>query len=619
MRSRKILDLAELSLILLWALWVGQDYLNFDVRVWPHGGDFPLTIQSFYQWPLAFKCGACVFWNGSINGGVPAFADSFTGFLHPLPAVASLLFGVINGSKLTLIASLIVAGLAQWWIARMLGFGSIPRLWTAAIAVSGGHLSGRMEIGLLGMVLSTAFGSLALAAGLNLALNRNRRAALLLGALLTLSLLSGQGYIQVALFVAMTTLVLVFVVRQEKRLLREFLLSAGLALLLSAVFWIPFVQFLPHFGKAVDTSYSAGQSFQYIPLNYVIGDADFYRGDALGRILFPSIYMNYIGWMPILLSAVGLPLLWKTRRRVTLALVIPILLIVLASSANSVQFAAKIFPDLMASLRYPPLLLGLTIPFILALAAAGVDQILQIPWPSLTLLWEGAKIRLPSLTLLVLMGWSMRSTFDFSQSWYTPFWPPAETLELPHALETNSAQWVQPPGQHYWMPDLLASNQKITGVFRPWWWSGREAPEPFLQAVSEDELPEDSTPIGQIGSLKIIANSASHYAFIEIGNTTIPCRAVSNGGNIDVSCNSPEQGQLTVREYSGTGWSVSMDGTPGRLTPSAWLSTAAQAGNHDYSFRYRPRAAQLGVGLSIFGSLLMVWLWRRSRQFPDSY
>jgi hypothetical protein len=78
--------------------------------------------------------------------------------------------GPLSGAKLTLIASLIMAGCAQWWLARVMGFGRIARVWSGLLAIVGGQLAGRMELGVSGVVLSTAACSLVLAPGVALGL-----------------------------------------------------------------------------------------------------------------------------------------------------------------------------------------------------------------------------------------------------------------------------------------------------------------------------------------------------------------------------------------------------------------------------------------------------------------
>src|SRR6185503_5819593 len=94
-------------------------------------------------------------WNGSVRGGAPAFVDPHASLLHPLVIASTLLLGVINGSKLALLGAFFMAGVAQWWLARVLGIGRIARLWSAGMAVAAGFLAAQMGEGLFSMVIST--------------------------------------------------------------------------------------------------------------------------------------------------------------------------------------------------------------------------------------------------------------------------------------------------------------------------------------------------------------------------------------------------------------------------------------------------------------------------------
>ena len=200
----------EILVIFIWVLFVGKNYLNFDHTFWPYGREFGLAVRAHYIWTDLFKCGTCIFWNGTVSGGAPAFAELQGAVLHPVVIITTLLAGVVNGSKLVILFSLFIAGLAQWWLAKRLGVGSLARLWTAGMAVVGGHLAGRMELGLVGVVLSTASCSLAIAAAVDLGITGRRRSAVLLGITLALAIVSGQGYMQIAFLIGVVPPLVLF-------------------------------------------------------------------------------------------------------------------------------------------------------------------------------------------------------------------------------------------------------------------------------------------------------------------------------------------------------------------------------------------------------------------------
>jgi hypothetical protein len=56
---RSLPMLAELAVILLWAVWAGRAYLDFHTNVWPAGGEYPLSVRENVFWTNAMRCGAC--------------------------------------------------------------------------------------------------------------------------------------------------------------------------------------------------------------------------------------------------------------------------------------------------------------------------------------------------------------------------------------------------------------------------------------------------------------------------------------------------------------------------------------------------------------------------------
>ena len=258
----KLFVLLELGLLALWTLLICADYLDMNPHLVPAGREFGSTIQTNHLWTQAMKCGWCAVWNGSEHGGYPALADIQGSMLHPITMVTTLLWGVVNGVKVTLILSLWLAGVAQWWIARELNLGWVPRMWSAGIAVAGGHLAGRMQLGMAGIVLSTAMASLALAALIRLARTGTRKDAVLFGIMTASAIVSGQGYIQIGLIGILPVAVLFFMEKDKRNTLagwKNYLLAAGIALLLAAPLLVPLAHFSPNIVKNMDPEFQSAQ------------------------------------------------------------------------------------------------------------------------------------------------------------------------------------------------------------------------------------------------------------------------------------------------------------------------------------------------------------------------
>ncbi|MDQ2999333.1 MAG: hypothetical protein M3R61_20055, partial [Chloroflexota bacterium] len=398
---------AELAIIFVWTLVITSAYLDLDPMVVPIGGEYLSAIQSHHLWTRATECGWCALWNGNMRGGVPAFVDVYGAMLHPLVILTTLGWGDLNGAKLALVGAFLMGGLAQWWLAYALGLGRIARVWSAAMAVAAGHLSGRMEIGVFSVVLSTAACSLVLPPLIILNRTGSRRSAVLLGVTLGLAAVAGQGYMQIGLlFGLLGALILMPRDRESRRLLaKRYALAAGLAFLLAAPFLVPFLHFLPQFGKDIDLEFRSVQPFAYVPLNLVIDNFEFYRSETLQKLPYPYLYVNFVGWIPVLLAIWGLGARHNDEdRRVRYFLVIFAILAFYFASAGPLIWLAHTIPaqrfvEQLASIRYPSLVAGLAVPAILALAARGLDRLLRRDWLHFRLSMVTAEAASPPLSL----------------------------------------------------------------------------------------------------------------------------------------------------------------------------------------------------------------------------
>jgi hypothetical protein len=612
--------LAEIGAIVLWAVWVGRAYLDLTPNQWPTGLEFGMAIHSHYVWTLLSECGLCVLWNGFVSGGMPAFVETHGVVLHPLVIVTTLGWGVINGVKIALIASLAMGGLAQWWLAKVLRLGLVPRLWSAGMAVVAGHIAGKMEVGLFPLVLSTAAASLVIAAGLDLALNRRPRTIVWFGLTLALALVSGQGYLQIGLLLGLVPAYMIFFVDDHLRIdpiWKSFFLGGLLAILLASIYLVPLVHFLPFFAKDIDSSFGSAQSLVYAPLNLVISDMDFYRTDILGKDPFPYQYLTYIGWIPVLFAILGLRIKRNLDWRVIPFLLISVFLIYSISSATLLRILVIPFPEFISGIRYPAIISGLVVPLILGTSALGLDCLLNIRWPSIMVgifTERENSLRFDSryLILSVLLLCSIKSGYDFSSQFLVTATLAESHYDVIEATKTESAQWISPPyGEHWWTPIALESGLKTTRPVRPWRWADRSPPEPFIEANRKPDLPEGASPLQVIDNINLYVFPDHEYAFVDTGTDKIPCRATAKGGHIDVDCDTDVSGTLWVMENHYSGWSARRDNVPIPLGGGQWLNVHAPAGASQYQFRYRPLDVAVGFMLTLSGVVLAIWLWFR--------
>jgi hypothetical protein len=599
-------------LLIGWALWLGRDLINLDPGIWPRGGDFALTVQPYFQWRFLAECGSCVYWNGMLNGGYPAFVETHGSFLHPLTITTSLALGVVNGAKVSLVIGLILAGLAQWGLAKTMQLGLVARLWAGAVAVAGGNLSGRMEIGLIAIVLSTVFGALVMIPLYRLRRRPDQRTALLLGGTLALALLAGQGYVQVSIFIFVLTsfgLAIRAAKGNKRPVLNSYGLAVGITAATTAIFWIPFLRFLPDFGKEVDTSLNQGQPLAYLPFNLVIRDFDFFTNSSLEKIIFPAVHMNYIGWTAVLLALLA-TVVYRHQRQKLLFFMLPIGLIYLAASQEAISFLARFAPQQISSLRYPSLMIGIAVPLIIGLGAWGLDFLMKRSERVLELRYAARELKFPPLkaVIILLLILHIRGLYEFSDPWWGTESPPPESL--PVALALQSDGWVRPPGEHFWMLDILARGQKTSQVFRPWHLAHRPQPDVVRYAERQDSAGPEA--LASYGPIHIYENADVVYSWVEAAGERVPCTGTSQGGLIQLECDSPQSGSLIIQENNYKGWRVWLDGEQTDLNDSSWLSTDAPEGKHQFVFRYQPWDVPLGLLVSLAGIVLAAYLWYKA-------
>jgi hypothetical protein len=612
--------LLEIAAIIIWAIFVGRAYLNLDPSIWPAGREFPSAIQTHYIWTNLSKCGACVFWNGFSHAGAPAFADLHGSMLYPLVVIFTLLAGPLGGAKLTLIAALIMAGCAQWWLSKVMGFGWIVRLWSALLAVVGGQLAGRMELGTFGILLSTAACSLVLAPGVALGLTGKRRYAILLGVTLGLALLAGQGYMQFGLALSVIPAFLIFLPHRDptfKHLWKEYLLSGLLAFLIAGVFLIPMLHFYPNVVKPEDPLFGAVQPLKYIPLNHLIDDMPFFASTALKPTPFPYLYINFLGWIPILLAILAWRLIPRTGFRLLLFFLTAILLVYLNASADIIKLLMKILP-IFAGIRHTPVIAGLANPLILGLSAWGLDALLHVKWPKIALINSNPSnsvfgVNAAILILTIPLLWSLREAYIFGQNWLFTVKSDPTLIQKIAYLRTNGTEWVDLPfGEHMWIIPGFDANLKISNGVRTWSWKDRTDPPVNQEATLTVADPAAPNLTRVVGNLYFLSHYENEYAYIQSGDKKITCKAQAVGGNIDIACPESPRGQLIVYENNWTGWAAWVDKTPTALLPSDWLSTDAPSGKHTYHFRYRPWDVWAGISLTVLGVVLSVFLWLRA-------
>ncbi len=610
--------LAEISVLTVWAMWVGREYLDFDPNTIPHGAETGSSIHAHFFWNWLRDCGACAAWNGSLRGGYPAFAEIHSATFHPLTFLTVWLWGVVNGAKVGLVVLLWVAGMAQLWLGHLLGVNRVARIWTALLAVTGGHLLGRMDLGAYMVMSGVAFGSLVAPALLYVYKKRNFRSAAVLGLATGSAALAGSGYMQLGVFMLLpASLFLLFDDRFKlQTTVRYYMAAALLALLLSAVILVPLSQSYNLYQKPTDPDFAFTQPIRYLVLNLVIDDLEFYRFRTLERGRLPYLYVNFIGWLPVILAVIGLFFGRTADRRVKWFLLAGIASTYAITSGWVLRNLVLIYPGI-AAVRNAPQIASMAVPLLLGVAALGLDYLWRQRWPEVSSEFNQklAPLVLSLRWLLVIpLAFSLRATYNF----IAPIAVNVPLLSIQQDVLDTFAEhlppgelaWVQTPrGAHRWVTQAIGQGFKISNVVVSITVKDQPPPEYRLEARFEP-LDEGHAAelIAQLDSLHLYQHSDAIYAGVRAGESVTPCRATGVGGHIEVFCDTLG-GELIVQENVWIGWRAWLDGEPAVLSPSNdWLRLPMPPGQHQVTLRYEPRDVPIGIGLTALGLVLCIGL-----------
>ncbi|MBC8163747.1 MAG: hypothetical protein H7Z42_21270 [Roseiflexaceae bacterium] len=615
--------LIEIAVIIVWALFVTRPYQTMNPDDIPIGREYLSAIQTHHVWNWVKQCGPCAFWNGSHRGGAPSFADPYGSMLHPLVILTTLIWDVRNGAKIALVAVFMLGGVAQWWLAYVLGLGRLARMWSGLLAVVAGHLGARAENGNFGLLLSTVACALVLPPLIAFLRDGSRRMAIVLGVMTAQALVSGQGYMQIGLACLLPLALLLPIAPHRWALVRRAGIAALVALLLASAFLIPFLHFLPNFQKDIAPDFPAATPFVYMPLHFVIDNAEFYTTRELQKLPYPYLYMNFIGWIPLLLALWAIVQHHKQQQPYVRFLALGALMVLWIASGGPLAWAAQTLPsaalaEQLAGIRFHPVIAGLAVPLVLGLAAIRVNHLEQWYWryqpvqPAQR--WSRIRFLLFDwrAVIAIPLVLALLQSYQFNSQWIATVPLQREVEPVLQSLRTDSLQWVNPPfGEHAFVEPAVGKGYKMTFGYRTWNWRGRVAPQPYLEADRKGVAAgmQRRTTVGDI-SINV-ADDVRDYASLNLANgQRAVCPAQGLGGNIDIRCTIPVDGELVVLENSWTGWQAEIDGQPVSLQDGQWLRVSLPAGEHHVVFRYWPWDGLLGVSLSAIGFVLVLVLWR---------
>ncbi|HLF28989.1 MAG TPA: hypothetical protein VJG32_21900 [Anaerolineae bacterium] len=602
------------------------------------------------------RYGEIPLWNPYMLTGFPHVGDLINHFWNPVATVPVLIWGGINGLKVSVFLAFILAGIGQWLFAHGCGVRGLVRLWAALLFMLSGGLAMLWQVGWYELLLGMAFFPWCFAS-LWWALRRRDRASLALTAVCVAMVLStGGGYYPFYVCVSLGVLVgmsLLTANRGERwPKLRRTATIALLSAALLAVMLLPIIDGYRYTFREAgpDPEQDSSQPILYALFNYVVSDPQWARAGLLGMTSGWSWF--YIGALP-LIAALGLtPLVFslrRHRRRILLSLAV-LTLIILAWHANRHTPVRLIYDwiPFLYNLRFPSRLLILAASPLIVLGGLGLQflfaasrlrsrgSILTLstgqgkqPIIGLPLRW------LPYGALSFVMLLSIADVYAVNKSF--AFAPRPRNAKAAEALS-----WLKA-----YDPSLYYTNLGGGAIFWDWVSAAYEREMPiinfdygrrlatfdaqrrpdapffatakYLLAQPDQPRPENAELLRDFDGVGLwYLPDALPFAFSAPLDQLAPPAKLSAAAAspLDVSFDGPNRvivkgapaqasDHLVILVSDYPGWRLEVDGQAADVLPAnGYLGAAMLPGEHTYTFAFQPMSHYAGLAISILAVIL---------------
>ncbi|MBP7998001.1 MAG: hypothetical protein KA314_02670 [Chloroflexi bacterium] len=604
-------------------------------------------------------------WNPYMLTGFPHVGDPINHFWNPIATLPVLIWGGVNGMKVSIFLSLIAAAFGQWVLVHVLGVRGLFRLWAGLLYAFSGGLALFWRLGWYELLVGIAWFPWCFAA-LWWALHRRDRLSLVLTAgAIAMVITTGGGYYPFYLGVGLITLTgmaLYWHKPAERPIqLRRAIIAALLALGLVAVFWLPLIDSFRYTSRDAPPDYPqlTAQPISYALINYIVGDEAWFGTNVLGKGVGYGWF--YIGLLPLLALSLVPWLMgrFSWRRRALLAMLVLLLVFLLwhANPYTPVRYLYEWIPFLYI-FRFPNrLLVVATVPLV---AAAAVTLQTLIVWARRW--WRGidlgitspqnnqgvrgvSMVQILNLLVLFLLFLALSDVYNINKKF----------AMAPHLRNQNAREamsWLKSYDDGLYYVNLGGTN-----IYWDWMAYAYEMEIPVMnfrynrRVLTMDEQMADGSILkaepkyifagqdqAQPPGAQLLTNFQGVNVWYQANILPFAFRAQTETGpftraetseqtaqrdgpnRVEVSGVADEDGQqLVVLVSDYPGWKVEIDGQRASLQPvNGYLGVPMLAGEHTYTFIFRPWKYDVGLGISLLTVLFCVgWVgaewWPRRR------
>ena len=650
-------------------LYCGAALLDFDAEQLQQTGEhnesatLPLLAEIGLQ-----RYGEIPLWNPYMLTGFPHVGDFLGHFWHPVSTLPIMIWGGVNGMKVSIFIALVLAGMGQWLFAHIFGIRSIFRLWSALLFMLSGGLALLWRLGWYELLLGAVWFPWCFAT-LWWALHSRDRVSIIVAAICVAMVIStGGGYYPIYLFVCLSLLVAMALLwapgseqgSKVRRAAAIAVLSAGLL----AVMLLPLIDGYHY--TARDTlpqqEQRLSQPISYALINYVVSDPEWFGADILAKGSGWSWF--YIGYLPLLALSL-LPLTYNKARwhRSALSTLALLTIILLAWQANRYSLFRYIYDwiPFLYTFRFPNRLLIIATSPLIVLAGLGLQHLLLAGhrwsrgWRLIIVRKNGgsdtrgvsAKWMLYAV-LLMILTYSLRDVYHVNKGF-------AFADQRLNATSYTALSWLR-----NYDPGLYYTNIGGGAIYWDWMTAGYDLEMPiinfrynrrlismdaqhqpqspffasakYMLALPDQPKPDSAELVHEFDELQLWhLPDALPFAFsappARLRSSPVTNQDVSalttrlDGPNrVVIEAESGDAGkQLVVLVSDYPGWRLYVDGQRATLQPAnGYLGAIMRSGEHTYTFVFRPPKYYIGLAISaltltiVLGILLVeAPLWKK--------
>jgi hypothetical protein len=194
--NKPVRYIIEILILIVFGLYVARDWANFDETLFLTGNEPQWTTQTAVWASQRFQeTGRLPQWLPYMEMGNPALDESHAFMINPFSGGPVLLFGAINGIKVSVIFYYVFAAVGGWFLAWSMGWGSAARLVCGALLALKGGMNLSFALGYFQLAAQQAYFPWSLAGAVAIVRFPNKRWPVVLLALgIALTFLAGNIY-----------------------------------------------------------------------------------------------------------------------------------------------------------------------------------------------------------------------------------------------------------------------------------------------------------------------------------------------------------------------------------------------------------------------------------------